>query len=130
MATSEAGYGVHGVRDGVPGEIAYAHRTAWELAYGPIPEGVFVCHTCDVRSCINHEHLFLGTALDNNRDMASKGRAKSGRGGKKAKLNEHKVSQIRDLREQGWTIKQLAERFECSEGHISATINRRKWKET
>lgn len=57
------------------GRAAPAHRVAWELAHGPIPQGLFVCHRCDVRCCINVNHLFLGTARDNYDDMRRKGRS-------------------------------------------------------
>jgi hypothetical protein len=52
----------------------YAHRLAWEEANGPIPAGMYVCHTCDVPACVNVEHLFLGSQSDNMKDMAAKGR--------------------------------------------------------
>ena len=53
-----------------------AHRVAWEIGCGPIPEGFHVLHHCDNPPCVNYEEcLFLGTTADNNADMIAKGRA-------------------------------------------------------
>jgi hypothetical protein len=51
-----------------------AHRLAWIDAYGSIPAGLYVCHHCDRKLCVRPDHLFLGTAQDNSRDMIAKGR--------------------------------------------------------
>jgi hypothetical protein len=55
-----------------------AHRVAFELQKGPIPDGLLVLHKCDNRICVRGDHLFLGTHLDNVQDMSNKGRAKWG----------------------------------------------------
>lgn len=64
-----SGYG----RIFVDGKAERAHRVAWILANGPIPDGKYVCHRCDVKRCINENHLFLGTHDDNMADAAAKG---------------------------------------------------------
>jgi hypothetical protein len=51
-----------------------AHRIIFMMVHGPIPEGAFICHHCDTPSCVNPNHLFLGSALENNRDTLAKGR--------------------------------------------------------
>ncbi len=64
-------FGLGGKRDG----IARAHRVAYELTIGSIPDGMVVCHKCDTPHCVNPSHLFVGTPKDNTEDMLRKGRA-------------------------------------------------------
>lgn len=65
-----SGYGV--IRH--KGKSTGAHRVAWEMKNGPIPQGMFVCHKCDNPKCVNPDHLFIGTVRDNTKDMMQKGR--------------------------------------------------------
>lgn len=78
-------------------EVSYSHRAVFELVKGPIPLGMFVCHSCDVRACCNPAHLWLGTQAENIADCVSKGRQSAPRGEdhRSAKLTEEKVKEIR-----------------------------------
>ena len=87
-----------------------AHRQAWVLTHGPIPEGLWVLHHCDNRPCVNPAHLFLGTAADNTADMFAKGRAsvRSNEASTLARLTDAQVADIRRLYDEGVPSKVLA----------------------
>lgn len=68
-------YGVLGVGSRPKWRAVGAHRISWQLHFGEIPRGAFVCHACDNPICVRPDHLFLGDALANARDMARKGRS-------------------------------------------------------
>ena len=70
----------YGVANFVETKKQRAHRVSYLAFRGEIPEGLFVCHTCDIRCCVNPDHLFIGTNTDNMRDCAAKGRIVAQRG--------------------------------------------------
>lgn len=131
----EKGYGFfrrRGHVKGRSGDCAQAHRMAWELTNGLIPDGLCVCHRCDNPPCCNPSHLFLGTNDDNMADMCAKDRharlcgEKSGR----AKLTWEKVREIRRLySEGGVTQQQLADLFGVNQRSISLIVLGKSWRE-
>lgn len=124
------GYGKFGVS---PRESVLAHRFAYELFVGEIPDGLFVCHRCDNPPCVNPDHLFLGTLADNNRDMWGKGRGRipHGRGDEanNVRLTTSQVIEIRRrYKPRVVTQRMLAEEFGVSTHAIGAIISRRNWR--
>lgn len=105
----------------------WVHRIAWTLARGPIPRGVEVCHRCDVGICCNPAHLFLGTHAENQRDMATKGRAARGRRVAGAKLTESDVLSIRRRAAEGESIAALAVDFRISKSHTWRIVAGKEW---
>jgi hypothetical protein len=106
-----------------------AHRIAWELYRGQIPEGLCVLHRCDTPLCVNPDHLFLGTHRDNNLDMRVKGRERPPYGEEhwNAKLTCGDVRQIRDAI---GTHAVIAKQFGVSQPHVSRIKNyKRRTKE-
>lgn len=105
-----------------------AHRVAYELIHGAIPAGVFVCHKCDVPSCINVDHLFLGTPKDNMVDMVRKGRGKHevhpGSRNGNAKITE---AIAREIFAADGTQRDIAKRFSVSPATVSMIKNGHYW---
>jgi hypothetical protein len=110
------------------GKRMYAHRAAWEDAHGPIPVGLYVCHRCDNRRCVNPEHLFIGTAADNGRDASIKGRYPRGERQHRSKLTEDQVREIRRLYSEGVTQAALVRMFGVNQGTIWPLLNGKTWQ--
>ncbi len=136
-ATNSHGYGSVWFQ----GRNVGAHVRAWVAANGPIPPGMFVCHRCDVRRCVNVDHLWLGTPGDNMRDAASKGRMVSGDAWRaahqnlptgrvhhrsQALLTEDEVRSVR-LRAGSTTQRALAAEYGVSPDVIGRVVNRKSW---
>jgi hypothetical protein len=119
---------------GIGGRTVMAHRAAWMVKHGDIPEGMLVLHRCDTPGCINPDHLFLGTQQDNENDKVAKGRqargaalahtrARGARNGN-AKLTESDVLAIRGAEA---PQRALAKRFGVTQAIISKIKRREVW---
>lgn len=128
-AVTSAGYGSVSFE----GEIQSAHRVAYELWVGPIPEDGWVLHSCDNRQCICPEHLLAGTPAQNTKEAIERKRMKplTGHRGETApyaKLTDVQVLEIRDLFDQGWGCKDIGEAYGVNEQTIRLIGKRVNWK--
>ena len=105
-------------------------RMVYVVFHGAVHKNEMVCHRCDNPSCVNPEHLFLGTPADNVRDMVSKGRNRWPRGtaNGNSRLNKEKVLEIHDRRARGEVVRTIAEDFGVSQTTIRDIVDGRKWK--
>lgn len=106
------------------------HRVSWEVHHGKIPDGLFVLHRCDVRCCVNPDHLFLGTHQDNMDDMVAKGRhvvgaKRKGEDSHRARLTEQQARRILTSSQGG---SELAVLFGVSRSCISQVRRGLSWK--
>lgn len=125
-STDRDGYGLLSI----DGKQRFAHRLSYSVAKGD-PKN-FVCHSCDVPSCINPHHLYDGTNSDNMQDRSRRGRAKMATGERHGNsvLTWDQVRQMRAMRVSGMSLKQIADAFEMKNtGHISNIVNHKIWRE-
>ena len=116
-STHPEGYG----RFAMNGKTQKAHRAAYEIYKGFIPEGYCVCHTCDNPACVNPNHLFLGTVAENNADKTKKGRSAK-------KLNSEMVRVIKSQLSGGASLNSLARLFKVTRAMIVQIKYNRNWK--
>lgn len=109
------------------GATVSAHRAAWELYRGPIPTGFSVLHRCDNPLCVNPDHLFIGTALDNMRDKVAKGRSSFGERNGIARLTNVQVREIRSRRDAGERACDLAQEFGVERSAVWRIMTGRNW---
>jgi HNH endonuclease len=105
-----------------------AHRISWVLFRGEIPAGLLVCHRCDVRACVNPDHLFLGTPAENSADMKRKGRNCFGENCPTARFNTEQVRKIKALLVRGEAVRAIARRWGVSESAIHHIKHGRTWR--
>lgn len=114
-----------------------AHRLSYEFAYGEVPPNMWVLHHCDTPPCVRPEHLFLGTAADNVRDMMAKGRGKWKSGTEhglhkhpekahSAKLGWEQVGELRALKGK-MTHAELAKKFGISASQVYTILANKAW---
>lgn len=126
LSTSSNGYGKYFSQE--QRRYVAAHRRIWELTKGAIPEGLYVCHKCDNKRCINVEHLFIGTPKDNILDMVAKDKQPKGRTHGMSKLAETVVLEILYYIAAGWRTCDICKLYKLSWNSVNDIRTQRTWK--
>lgn len=124
--TNIKGYGTFGI--GQRRMSSTSHRVSYEMFVGEIPENMHVLHHCDNTFCVNPDHLWLGTNLDNMKDRSKKNRQARGGLHAFAKVTEIDVLIIREARAKGFLIADIARYFNVGNTCIVNIIHRINWK--
>lgn len=107
-----------------------AHRLSYTLHCGPIPDGMHVCHRCDVRACVNPDHLFLGTHAENMADREAKGRNRPPRGERSgnAKMTDAQVREVVARLANGEQQAAIVQEMGVSASTISLIFKGKTWR--
>ena len=105
-----------------------AHRFSWQMVNGDIPKGHEICHTCDVRICMNPDHLFSGTRADNMKDCINKGRTAKGEKHGRSKLKRPQIEEIKQLSLDGKSQREIAEVFNVTQPNIGCILREETWR--
>lgn len=108
-----------------------AHRYSYRIKFGPIPDELYALHKCDTKSCVQPDHIFLGTQKDNMDDFWGKGRTRDmpkGAAHPRSKLTENDVIDIRTLTAFGANRAELARAYGVSWPVIDGIVRRKGWK--
>jgi hypothetical protein len=106
-----------------------AHRIAYMLEVGPVPDGMLVCHHCDTRLCMRPSHLFIGTDRDNVQDMLRKGRSnRVGEANPCARVTEEQVTRLRALHRSGLSVTECANRVGMTTANAYTIVKGLTWK--
>ena len=118
----------YGQMRGDNGKNVTAHRFSYELHNGGIPRGMYVCHKCDVRGCVNPEHLYAGTHEDNVKDIIDRGRHRSEKKIQdeigRRKLSPDQIEKMVQDYKNGFTQQQLSKKYGLSQGTVSARLRK------
>jgi hypothetical protein len=128
-ATANGGYGKLGSYDenGKPITVR-AHVVSYEKHVGPVPDGMWVLHSCDNPPCCNPKHLFPGTPLDNTKDMHAKGRAAVREKHPRTKLTVYQAEQIRRMcAETPLLQREIGKKFGVDQSNVSAIHHKKIW---
>jgi len=108
-----------------------AHVVSWVIAHGGAWPALCVLHKCDNPACVNPDHLFLGTRLDNNNDKIAKGRngfaIQLGEIHGMAKITESDVREMRRLRSLGMLQRHIGDRFGITQTNVSLIVRKKTW---
>jgi hypothetical protein len=125
----DKGYGLFYAK----GQMRPAHRWLYEQAHGALPSNIDVCHSCDVRKCVNLDHLFAGSRLENMQDAVAKNRTSrkprvQGEKHPMAKIGESEVLKMRKLFDAGLPVKEIAAYIRTSYMIVYRVVTLKTWK--